>query len=157
MIPFFDYRPTYRSLKQEIDDALQRVLSSGQLILGPEVRGFEQEFADYVGVPGAVGVNSGTDALVLALRALEVGAGDDVITVSNCGVPPVAAIRAAGAIPRFVDVDPETLLLEPEQLEGALSPSTRCVLVVHLYGQAAPMTEVLRFAALGLLLAGFRQ
>jgi len=143
----FDYRPEYLRLKAEIDGAIHRVLASGQLILGPEVRAFEAEFAANVGTRAAVGVNSGTDALVLALRALEIGAGADVITVANAGVPPVAAIRAAGATPRFVDVDPGTLLMDPDRLEAALTPQTRCVLPVHLYGQAAPMDAILAFAS----------
>ena len=146
MLRYFDYRPGYLELKEQIDDAIRRVLDSGQLILGPEVRAFEQEFAAYVGVPGAVGVNSGTDALILALRSLGVGSDAEVITVANAGVPPVAAIRAAGATPRFVDVDPETLLMDPAQLEGARTERTRCVLPVHLYGQPAPLAPILEFA-----------
>jgi dTDP-4-amino-4,6-dideoxygalactose transaminase len=93
-----------------------------------------------------VGVASGTDALILALRALGVGPGDEVITVSNAGVPTVAAIRAAGALPRLVDVDPDALLLDPGQLERARTARTRCVLPVHLYGQPAPLGPILDFA-----------
>lgn len=147
MIPYFDYRPEYLRLKREFDEAWERVLASGNLILGPEVRAFERECAASLGVSGAVGVNSGTDALHLALRALGVGEGDEVVTVANAGVPPVAAIRVAGAVPRFVDVDPHTLLLDPERLEDALTPRTRCVLPVHLYGQPVEMEPVLRFAS----------
>ena len=110
MIPFFDYRPHYETLRGEIDEAMRRVIDSGRLILGPEVEGFESEFAAYVGSTGAVGVNSGTDALILALRALEVGPGDEVLTVANAGVPPVAAIRAVGALPRFIDVCPASFI-----------------------------------------------
>lgn len=146
MIPFFDYRPLYRSLKRETDEAWRRVIDSGQLILGPEVRSFEQEFARYVGARGAVGVNSGTDALILALRAVGVGPGDEVITVTNAGVPPVAAIRAVGATPRFVDVDETTLLLDAGRLDEALTARTRCLLVVHLYGQPAELEPIAGFA-----------
>jgi dTDP-4-amino-4,6-dideoxygalactose transaminase len=147
VIPSFDYRPDYLRLKDELDAAVARVLSSGHLILGPEVRAFEEEFAAWVDVPGAVGVGSGTDALVLALRALGIGPGDEVITVANAGVPPVAAIRAAGAMPVLVDVEPGTLLMDPARLEGALTPRTRCVLPVHLYGQPVPTDDILAFAA----------
>ncbi len=146
MIPAFDYLPRYRQLKAEIDAAMQRVIASGRVILGPEVRAFEEEFAGYVGVPHAVGVASGTDALVLALRALGVGSGDEVITVASAGVAPVAAVRAAGATPRFVDVDPSTLLLDPARLEHARTPRTRCIVPVHLYGRPVEMEPVMRLA-----------
>jgi aminotransferase EvaB len=146
MIAYFDYRPEYDRIKREIDDAIARVLQSGRLILGPEVRAFENEFAAYVGASGAVGVNSGTDALTLALRALGVGSGDEVITVANAGVPPIAAIRALGALPRFVDVEAQTLLIDPEGLQAALTERTRCVLPVHLYGQSAALEPIVDFA-----------
>jgi dTDP-4-amino-4,6-dideoxygalactose transaminase len=125
---------------------VRRVLASGRFILGPEVEAFEREFAAYVGVGSAVGVGSGTDAIALALRAVGVGPGDEVITVTNAGVPPVAAIRATGAVPRFVDVRPDTLLLDADALEGALDERTRCVLPVHLYGQPVDLDAVLAFA-----------
>ncbi len=147
MINFFDYLPGYLQIKDEIEIAIRRVLASGQLILGPEVSAFEREFADYAGVNGAVGVGSGTDALILALRALGIGPGDEVITTANCGVPPVAAVRAVGAVPRFVDIDPATLLMDGAQLETALTDRTRCILPVHLYGQPAALDPVLEFAA----------
>lgn len=101
MIRFFDYRPALATMRDEIDGAVRRVLDSGQLILGDEVRAFEQEFAGFVGAAHAVGVASGTDAIVLSLRALGVGPGDEVVTVANAGVPPIAAIRAVGALPCF--------------------------------------------------------
>lgn len=147
MIAYFDYRPALLEIQGEVEDAIRRVLASGRLILGPEVRAFEEEFAAYVGLSAAVGVNSGTDALVLALRALEIGSGDEVATVANAGVPPVAAIRAVGATPRLVDVDPGTLLLDPERVEAALTPCTRCLVVVHLYGQPAPMGALAELAS----------
>ncbi|MCH2171323.1 DegT/DnrJ/EryC1/StrS family aminotransferase [Myxococcota bacterium] len=145
-IPFFDYRPGLTGLRGEIDAALGRVLDSGTLVLGSEVRSFEQEFALRCGTSHGVGVASGTDALLLSLRALGIGTGDEVITVANAGVPPVAAIRASGATPRLVDVDDATLLLDPERLEGALTERTVAVIPVHLYGQAAPLDPVLAFA-----------
>ena len=147
MINYFDYIPGYLQIKDEIEKAIRRVIDSGQLILGPEVRAFEREFAAYTGVHGAVGVGSGTDALVLALQALGISPGDEIITVANGGVPPVAAIRAIGAVPRFVDVDPGTLLMDRTLLETALTDRTRCILPVHLYGQPAPMYPILEFAA----------
>ena len=147
MIAYFSYLPEYLKLKEEIDEAIRRVLASGRLILGPEVREFERECAGSLGIPAAVGVNSGTDALILALRALEIGPGDEVITVANAGVPPVAAIRATGATPRFVDVEPGNLLMDPAGLESVLTTRTRCILPIHLYGQPVDMDPILEFAA----------
>jgi dTDP-4-amino-4,6-dideoxygalactose transaminase len=146
MLAYFDYRPEYRRLREELDAAWRRVLESGRLVLGPEVEAFEAEFAAWLGVAHGVGTNSGTDALILALRALGIGPGDEVITVANAGVPTVAAVRAVGAFPRLVDVDPRGLLLDPARLAAAATPRTRCVIPVHLYGQAAPLDEVLGFA-----------
>jgi len=146
MIPFFDYRPQYRRLRQEIDEAVRNVIESGHLILGPEVRAFEEEFASFVGSANAVGVNSGTDALTLALRSLEIEPGDEVLTVANAGVPPVAAIRAVGALPRFVDVSAHDLLVDAEKLERARTDRTRCIIPVHLYGRPAPMKSIMEFA-----------
>lgn len=145
-VPAFDYRPGQAAIQDELDAAVARVMASGQLILGPEVAAFETEFAAWVHAAAAVGVNSGTDALILALRVLGIGPGDEVITVANAGSPPVAAICATGARPRFVDVDARTLLLDPERLPAALGPRTRAVVPVHLYGQAAPLAPILAFA-----------
>jgi dTDP-4-amino-4,6-dideoxygalactose transaminase len=147
MVPFFDYRPAYHAIRDEIDAAIRAVLESGTLILGPQVEALEEEFSAYVGLRRAVGVNSGTDALALALRALDIGKGDEVITVANAGVPPVAAIRMVGAMPRFVDVLPGSCLMDPGLLDAALTPRTRCVLPVHLYGQPAPLRAILEFAS----------
>src|SRR5205085_2068688 len=110
----------------EILGAVARVLDSGQLILGPSVRRFEAAFAAWCGLRFGVGVNSGTDALILGLKALGVGPGDEVITVPNTAVPTLSAIVAAGATPRLVDVDPETLLMDVSRLESAFSPRTKC-------------------------------
>ena len=107
MIPYFDYRPSLARMRDEIDAAVARVLDSGRLILGDEVRNFEAAFAEYVGVSHAVGVANGTDAVELALRALEIGPGDEIVTVANAGVPPISALRRVGAVPRFVDVRPD--------------------------------------------------
>jgi dTDP-4-amino-4,6-dideoxygalactose transaminase len=147
VIPYFDPRPEYRRLKDEIDAAVARVLDSGRLILGPEVAAFETEFASWVGSPAGVGAASGTDALILALRALGVRPGDEVLTVANAGVPPVAAVRAVGARPRFADVDPASLLIDPAALEPALTPATRVVMPVHLYGRPVDVQPILEFAS----------
>ena len=147
MIPYFDPSATWEPYREEIEDAIGRVLASGTLILGHEVEAFEAEFAAYVGARYAVGVGTGTDALILALRSQGVGEGTEVITVGNAGVPPIAAIRAAGAMPCLVDVDPKTLLMDIRQLEGVLTPRTRAILPVHLYGQPVDVNGVMSFAA----------
>lgn len=146
MIPFFDYRPALGRIRPEIDEAIRGVLDSGQLILGPEVEAFESEFAGRTGRAHAVGVNSGTDALILALRALGVGGGDEVLTVANAGAPTVAAIRAVGGEPRFVDIDEESLLIDVARIESAIGPRTRCLLPVHLYGRPVPMEPLIELA-----------
>jgi dTDP-4-amino-4,6-dideoxygalactose transaminase len=146
MIAFFDARAGYLAHRSAIDAAIQRVLASGQLILGPEVEAFEREFAAFVGARHAIGVASGTDALTLALRALGIGPGDEVITVANAGVPPVAAIRAAGATPRFVDVLPGSLLIDPDAVARTLTARTRALVPVHLYGRPAPLDALLDIA-----------
>src|ERR1041385_6847570 len=124
-------------------------MRSGRLILGESVKAFEQEFAQYCGVARGVGVNSGTDALILALRALGIREGDEVITTSNTAIPTVAAIVTAGGTPRFVDIDPRTYLMDTSQLDAAISPRTRCLLPVHLFGQCADMTAVQAVAQRG--------
>lgn len=146
MIKAFDYLRGFEKRKEEILAAIDRVLCSGQLILGPELSAFEAEFAAFTGAAEAVGVASGTDALELALLAIGVGYDDEVITVANTAIPTAAAIRSTGAAPRFVDVEPRTLLMSPENVEAAITPRTRCLLPVHLYGQPAPMDALLDVA-----------
>ena len=146
MIPLFDYQRQWRERQTEILDTIQRVLNSGQLILGAEGRGFEAEFAQLIGVAHAVGVNSGTDALVLALRVLGVGPGDGVITVPNTAVPTAAAIRLVGARPVFVDVEPSTLLLDFERLKQLPLQGCKAIIPVHLHGLAVDMEPLLDFA-----------
>ncbi len=146
MIPFFDFKRQYLAMKDEIDAAIHQVLTSGRFILGEEVASFEREFADYVGVPFAVGVGSGTEALHLAFLACGIKSGDEVITVSHTAVATVAAIELAGAKPVFVDIDPVSLTLDPQKIESAISPSTRAILPVHLYGQPADMTRIVEIA-----------
>ena len=147
MIPYFDYRPGDRPIEAEIAAAITRVRTSGELVLGSEGDAFEREFSAWVGAVHGVGVASGTDALTLALRALEIGPGDEVITVANAGVPTVAAICAAGATPRFVDVDGDALLLDASILKDAVTERTRCLLPVHLYGRPVPMEPLLDLAS----------
>ncbi|MHB8901530.1 MAG: DegT/DnrJ/EryC1/StrS family aminotransferase [Thermoguttaceae bacterium] len=147
MIPVFDYLRGYRQIQAEVEAALQRTISSGHLILGPEGEAFENEFARYVGSGQAVGVGSGTDAIVVALRALEIGPGDEVVTVSHTAAATVGAVREAGATPRLVDVNPRSLLIDPDAVEAAVGPRTRAILPVHLYGRPAPMDALGKIAA----------
>lgn len=137
---------SYLAHREEIDDAVRRVLGSGRYILGKETQAFEQEFAAYLGVKHAVGVGSGTDALHLALRACGIGPGDEVITTSHTAVATVAAIELAGATPVLVDIDPKTYTLDVSCLEAALSSRTKAVLPVHLYGHPAAMPAILEIA-----------
>ena len=141
-IPVWDYRAEYDAERDDILDAVDQVLRSGRLILGDSVRAFEQEFAAYCGAAHGVGVNSGTDALTLALRALDLTPGDEVLTTSNTAIPTVSAIVAAGGTPRFVDIDAGTCLMDVSQLDAAVTPRTRCVIPVHLFGQCVDMEAV---------------
>lgn len=145
-VPFGDLRRQYDAIRQEIDEAVQRVFERGWFILGVEGERFEQEFAGYLGVKRAVGVGSGTEAIHLALRAVGVEAGDEVITVANTCVPTVSGIWAAGAVPVLVDVDEQSFTLDPDKLEAAITPKTRAILPVHLYGQAADLEPIIEIA-----------
>jgi dTDP-4-amino-4,6-dideoxygalactose transaminase len=145
-VPLVDLRAQYHALKPEIMAAFEEVLEGMHLFLGPNVQAFEREFASYCGCQYGVGVASGTDALVLALRACGIGLGDEVITVANTFIATVEAIALLGARPVFVDIDPETYLMDWRQLEQALTPRTRAVLPVHLYGHAVEMQPVMDFA-----------
>ena len=148
VIPVADPGAQLAALRPEIDEAISRVLKSGYYILGPEVEAFEREFADYIGTTQALGVANGTDALALGLRALGIGPGDEVITVSHTAVATVAAIEQAGATPVLVDVEPGFLTLDPALLDEVLSERTRAVVPVHLYGQAADLTMIQSFCQL---------
>lgn len=145
-IPFLNLEAEYRALKPEIDAAVARVLASGWYILGEEVRHFEQEFAAFCGAAEAVGVASGTDALLLALRAAGIGPGDEVITVAQTAVATVAAIELSGARPVLVDVEPGRYTLDPALVAAVISPRTRAIVPVHLYGQAADLDPLLAIA-----------
>ena len=132
----------FYSYQAEIEAAVLKVLRGNRYILGPEVEALEQEFASYVNTHHAIGVANGTDALELAIRALGIGPGDEVITVSHTAVATVAAIESAGAVPVLVDVDPDYYTLNPGQLGDVLSTRTRAVIAVHLYGQAADLGAI---------------
>ena len=146
MIPFNDLKPLERELRRDLESAALRVLRSGWYILGPEVEAFEQSFASYHGVPHAVGVANGTDAIELALRALEIGPGDEVITVAHTAVATVCAIERAGAVPVLVDVDEATYTMDPAAAEAAITSRTRALLPVHLYGHPADLEALSRVA-----------
>lgn len=146
-IQVWDYRAEYAEEREDILAAVDSVFRSGRLILGERVREFEERFAACCGVRFGVGVNSGTDALFLGLKALDVGDGDEVITVSNTAVPTVAAIVSTGAVARFVDIDAATYLMDVSQLDGAITPRTKCILPVHLFGQCVKMERVREVAA----------
>lgn len=136
----------FQSYQEEIVLALRRVLESGPYILGPEVGAFESEFASYHGLNYCVGVGSGTDALALSLRALNIGAGDEVVTVSHTALATTAAIVMAGATPVLIDIDEAFYTMDPHKLEGAISPKTKAIIPVHIYGQPCDMDPILEVA-----------
>lgn len=146
-IPMGDLRRQYASIQHEIDAAVARVLHSGWYILGAEVSSFEEEWAAWCGALHTVSVANGTDALSLALVALGIGAGDEVITVANAGVYQAVAIRQVGAVPVFVEVDPHTHTMNPQACAAAVTPRTRAILPVHLYGRMADMPAINAVAA----------
>lgn len=146
MIPFVDLRKQFDRHQSEFLHAIEGVLHSAAFVLGPDVEEFEKEFAAFVGIPFCVGVASGTDALHLAMRAAEIGPGDEVITVTNTFYATTAAIELAGARPVLVDCDPDTYLIDVDAAERAVTARTRAIIPVHLYGQAAPMEAVVDVA-----------
>lgn len=145
-VPFLDLKAQHRSIAAEIEVAVREVIDSQHFVLGPRVERFEAEFASMLGARHAIGVASGTDALLLALRALELDGGDEVISPAFTFFATAGAIWNAGLRPRFADVDPRTFNLTRESVEAALTPRTRAVVVVHLYGQMAPMAELMELA-----------
>lgn len=147
MIPLVDLKTQYEQHKDEFQSAINAVLSSTAFVLGRDVEAFEKNFAAFVGTAYAVGVASGTDALHLALRAAGIGPGDEVITVTNTFFATVAAIELAGARPVLVDCDPRTYLINAAAAAKAITPKTRAIMPVHLYGQVAPMDEINALAA----------
>jgi len=145
-VPFLDLRASYLELKPEIDDAIARVLDSGCYILGPEVEAFEAEWASYCGASDAVGVGNGLDALILALRALDIGPGDEVIVPSNTYIATWLAVSAVGATPVPVEPDPDTYNINPSLIPDAITHRTKVLLPVHLYGQPADLDPILSIA-----------
>jgi dTDP-3-amino-3,4,6-trideoxy-alpha-D-glucose transaminase len=145
-VPLFDTATPLAPLRPQIDARLRELLDEGAYILGPEVAAFEREFADYLGAGHAVGVANGTDAITLALRALGVGPGDDVVVPSFTFYASAEAIPHTGARPVFCDVDPETFCVTADTVRAALTPNTKAVIAVHLFGNVAPIAEI---AALG--------
>ena len=141
-VPLLDLKAQYADIKQEMDAAIQRVLDSTRFIGGPEVSGLEEEIARYSQCAHAIGCASGTDALMLALRALGVGPGDDVVTSAYSFFASAGVVVNAGATPVFVDIDPSTYNLDAHRLEAAITPSTKAVIAVHLYGQCCDLTAV---------------
>jgi dTDP-4-amino-4,6-dideoxygalactose transaminase len=145
-VPLCDIQAQYRALKGEIDAAVVRVLESGQAILGPEVAAFEKEAANYCGSAFAVGCSSGTDALILALDALGIGPGDEVIVPPFTFFASVSSITRLGARPVFADVDPVTFNIDPGQIESKITDRTRAIMPVHLFGQCCDMAAITRIA-----------
>ncbi len=146
-IPAFDIKQQYATIEAEVSAAVLEVLSSGRYIGGPLVEAFEQQFAAYHHVTNCIACNSGTDALFLALRALEIGAGDEVITTPFTFVAPAEVISAVGAKPIFVDIDTTTFNLDLQQVAAAITPKTKAIIPVHLFGQPVDMTALMAIAS----------
>jgi dTDP-4-amino-4,6-dideoxygalactose transaminase len=145
-IPFIDLNALHAPIRDEIDAAISAVLDSGQFIRGPWVERFEEEIADYLGCKHAIGVSSGSDALLASLMALEIGEGDEVITTPFTFCATAEAILRVGATPVFVDIDPRTFNIDPDLIEDAVTDATRAILPVHLYGQCARMDRIMDIA-----------
>lgn len=146
MIPFFDLKKQYISIQSEIDAATRRVYANGMFILGPETDAFEKEFAEYIGTEHCIGVNSGTDALHLAIRALGIGKGDEVITVPNTAVATVSAIEMAGATPVLCDVNADSMTMNADSFASVITDKTKAVIPVHLFGQSAELDPIIGIA-----------
>jgi dTDP-4-amino-4,6-dideoxygalactose transaminase len=145
-IPFGDLKRQYVAQKAAIDHAIQTVLNAGWFVLGEQGRTFEDAFASYCGTPHGIGVGSGTEALHLGLKACGVQEGDEVITVAHTATPTASGISLSGAIPTFIDIDPQSFTLNPNLIEAAITPRTKAIVPVHLYGQAADMDAILSIA-----------
>ena len=143
MIKFVDLKAQYDSIKEEVDSAMQGVLDSTNFIMGENLRAFENEFAEFCNAKFCIGINSGTSALHLALLAKKIGKGDEVITAPNTFIATCASISYTGAIPKLVDIDPQTYNIDAKKLEKVISPKTKAVIPVHLYGQPADMKQVI--------------
>lgn len=145
-IPVANPKAQFESHEKEILDGIRKVLSSGWYILGDEVRNFEKEFANFLGVQFCIGVANGTDAIALALKAVRVSSGDEVITVSHSAVATTAAIEQIGAIPVFADIESKTRCIDPMNIEPLISEKTKAIVPVHIYGQPASMKKILNIA-----------
>lgn len=145
-IPMANPRLEYENLREEIRAAIDEVLEKGSYILGMQVEMFEREFAAYIGAADCIGVGNGTDAIAIALCALGVEAGDEVITVSHSATATVAAIEQIGAVPVFVDIDPASKCMHPSLIEACLSDKTKAILPVHIYGQPAALHQIITLA-----------
>jgi dTDP-4-amino-4,6-dideoxygalactose transaminase len=141
-VPLLDLKAQYSNCKAEIDEAVHRVLESTRFIGGPEVSGLEEEVARYSQCAHAIGCASGTDALILALRALNIGPGDEVVTTAYSFFASAGTVANVGGMPVFMDIDPRTYNLDPHRLEAAITPATKAVIAVHLYGQCCDLTAV---------------
>ncbi len=146
MIPIVDLKRQYKQTGEEIEKAVVEVLRSGAYILGPNTKALEQEFSEYLGVKHSIGLNSGTDALHLALRALDIGKGDEVITVAFTFVATTESIEIVGATPVFVDINPDTFNIDAKAIEDKITPRTKAIMPVHLYGQPADMDVIMDVA-----------
>ena len=145
-IPPVDLARQYQTIQPAVDAAVLDILRSGLYIGGPIVQAFEQQFADYIGVSDCVACNSGTDALYLALRALGIGKGDEVITTPFTFIATAEAVNLAGATPVFVDIDLKTFNIDVEQIAGAITEKTKAIIPVHLFGQSANMSKLVALA-----------
>ncbi len=146
MIPIIDSKRQYATIGSEVEKAVCEVLRSGSYILGPNAKALESELAEFLNVKYTVGLNSGTDALHLALRALDIGAGDEVITTAFTFVATTEAIGIVGAKPVFVDINPDTFNIDPDKIEAAITPRTKAIIPVHLYGQPCEMDKIMDIA-----------
>jgi len=145
-IPALDLRAQYLSIREEVKSAIDKVLDSQHFILGPEVEGLEREIAAYIGSGFGVGVASGTDALILALKACDIGPGDEVLCPSFTFIATADAVSLLGGKPVFIDIDPKTFTIAPSQIERSVSARTKAIIPVHLYGQAADMDAIMNIA-----------
>src|SRR5829696_3166805 len=145
-IPILDLKPQYESLKSDLQVAINRVVESGRFVMGPDVKAFEAEVAQYLGVKHAIGVNSGTDALFIGLRALGIGPGDEVITTPFTFFATAEAISHVGATPVFVDIDKRTFNIAPRLIEEKITGRTKAILPVHLFGCPVEMSEIMELA-----------
>jgi dTDP-4-amino-4,6-dideoxygalactose transaminase len=146
-VPLLDLTVQYSSIRQDVEAAIARVCASQQFIMGPEVEALERELAAFIGVPFAIGVSSGTDALLMSLMALDIGAGDEVITPTFSFFATAGSVSRVGARPVFADVDPVTLMLRAEDIEPFITARTKAIIPVHLYGLCADMAPILELAA----------